>query len=155
MSKTAGTEANSAATAASAAGVDRRSFQWLALGASCAAIALAAILQTGRDDRVAFSGLPQYPLPPTCMSRQWLGVPCPGCGLTRSFVHLAHGRWESAWSAHRLGFVLAAIVALQVPYRVALLAGCRPWFGARASGWLILMLLIALGGNWFWNLLVG
>jgi hypothetical protein len=57
-------------------------------------------------------------VPPLCASRTWFGVPCPGCGLTRSFIHLAHGRWQASWQAHRLGWLLALLVLLQIPYRL-------------------------------------
>ncbi len=34
------------------------------------------------------------------------GKPCPGCGLTRSFIHLAHLRAERSVSFHPAGLVL-------------------------------------------------
>jgi len=43
-----------------------------------------------------------------CFSRRFLGIPCPGCGLTRSFAHLAKGEWPAALAAHPLAPVLAA-----------------------------------------------
>jgi hypothetical protein len=42
-----------------------------------------------------------------CFSRRFLGIPCPGCGLTRAFAHLAKGEWTAALSAHPLAPVLA------------------------------------------------
>jgi hypothetical protein len=43
-----------------------------------------------------------------CFSRRFLGIPCPGCGLTRSFAHMAKGEWSAALAAHPLAPVLAA-----------------------------------------------
>ncbi len=43
-----------------------------------------------------------------CFSRRFLGIPCPGCGLTRAFAHLAKGEWPAALAAHPLAPVLAA-----------------------------------------------
>ncbi|MES1242806.1 MAG: DUF2752 domain-containing protein [Acidobacteriota bacterium] len=42
-----------------------------------------------------------------CPSRRFLGIPCPGCGLTRAFAHLAKGEWSAALIAHPLAPVLA------------------------------------------------
>ena len=50
--------------------------------------------------------------PSVCLFYHLTGLPCPGCGLTRSFVSLGHGRfWESLhW--HPLGPVLFLLCAL-------------------------------------------
>ena len=42
-----------------------------------------------------------------CVYRRATGMPCPGCGLTRSADHLASGRFHQAFTAHPLGPVLA------------------------------------------------
>lgn len=49
--------------------------------------------------------------PVTCPLLALTGVPCPACGLTRSFVALGDGRWADAWAAHPLGPVLALALA--------------------------------------------
>lgn len=85
--------------------------------------------------------------PVICPFRRLTGLPCPGCGLTRSWVHLAHGRWDDAFAAHPFGLV--AVVAT-----VALVAGVlvttvrrrpppdldaavrRPWVVAVVAAWL-------------------
>lgn len=45
-----------------------------------------------------------------CLSRRLLHLPCPGCGLTRAFAHLAKGEWSAALRDHPL----APAVGLQV-----------------------------------------
>lgn len=46
----------------------------------------------------------------------WLtGLPCPGCGLTTAFAHLARGHWEASIAAHPLGLPLFLLVMLAVP----------------------------------------
>jgi hypothetical protein len=90
------------------------------------------------------------------MSQELFGVRCPGCGLTRSFVCLAHGDWAAAWAYHRLGWLLAAAVLIQWPYRLVSLR--RP--DQRPLGtWLPKMfgylLIAALFGNWLLEVFFG
>src|SRR5262245_43075202 len=94
------------------------------LTVACAVCALAFALTVRPDGRVVVRGFPQYPLPPSCASRSLLGLKCPGCGLTRSVVDVAQGQWRASWRDHRLGGLIAAVIVLQIPYR--LLALRRP-----------------------------
>ncbi|TNM38439.1 DUF2752 domain-containing protein [Nocardioides albidus] len=48
--------------------------------------------------------------PVVCPFRRLTGLPCPGCGLTRSWVYAAHGWWREAFTAHLFGPLLAAVV---------------------------------------------
>jgi hypothetical protein len=57
------------------------------------------------------------PLPGTCTFLRVTGVPCPGCGLTRSFISIAHGHPRDAWRFNPAGILFFAVVAFQVPYR--------------------------------------
>src|SRR5512134_3286274 len=42
-----------------------------------------------------------------CLSRRLLHLPCPGCGMTRAFAHLAKGEWSAALALHPLAPVVA------------------------------------------------
>jgi hypothetical protein len=42
-----------------------------------------------------------------CLSRRLFHLPCPGCGLTRAFAHLAKGEWRAAITMHPLAPFLA------------------------------------------------
>lgn len=48
-----------------------------------------------------------------CLFRKLTGLPCPGCGMTRSFCALAKGHWQQALQFHPLGplafFVFVAV----------------------------------------------
>jgi len=55
--------------------------------------------------------------PVVCPFRLLTGLPCPGCGLTRSWVYTVHGWWPEAFAAHPFGPVAIAFVLV-----VALLA---------------------------------
>jgi hypothetical protein len=119
-----------------------------------AVVVLAFLLEVHADQRVAFRFLPECPLPETCPSRTLLHVDCPGCGLTRSFVHLAHGDWRASWKIQRVGMLLALAVVLQIPYRIAaLLSPAGLPLGTsfpKLVGWLLVTLLFV---NWLANLI--
>jgi hypothetical protein len=52
-----------------------------------------------------------------CLSRRLFHLPCPGCGMTRAFAHLAKGEWSAALTLHPL----APVVALEI------VAGWAAW----------------------------
>lgn len=99
-----------------------RQHHLLALGLAIGVIALSLVLTTIDDRRIAVTGLTQFPLPELCLSRVWLRLDCPGCGLTRSFIHFFHGRWDASFHMHHFGWLLAALTILQIPYRLLALA---------------------------------
>jgi hypothetical protein len=126
------------------------------LGIACAVWVLAFALEELPDGRVAFRGLPQIPLPQTCASRVWFGLRCPGCGLTRSIIHVAEGDWGASWHDHRLGGLMAAVVAFQIPYRVLCLRRPdRRLIGPRWQALLGYALIALLLGNWLVDLAAG
>jgi hypothetical protein len=57
------------------------------------------------------------PLPELCTLKRLTGLSCPGCGLTRCFISLAHGDLAAAWAFNPAGIWLFAIVAAQLPWR--------------------------------------
>lgn len=77
---------------------DRRSVRTWALAglAGLAAVALLHVWVPDPDPARAF-----------CFSRRFLHIPCPGCGLTRAFAHLAKGEWSAALVAHPLAPLFA------------------------------------------------
>ncbi|MDR3633806.1 MAG: DUF2752 domain-containing protein [Isosphaeraceae bacterium] len=117
-------------------------------------VVMALALQVLPDQQhVAFRGFTHYPMPHLCMSRVWFGMRCPGCGLTRSIIHLAHADWRASLHAHRLGWMMAAVIAFQLPYRVfALRWADRPVFGPRACTAIAFAIIGLLIGNWLFDL---
>jgi hypothetical protein len=83
--------------------------------AVCGAVVLAAVVLTPGADAVSWFGVE---IPVVCGFRRFTGWPCPGCGLTRSFVFMAHGQLLAAFRVHALGPLLFAVVASQVPWRL-------------------------------------
>ncbi|MFT3900695.1 MAG: DUF2752 domain-containing protein [Gordonia sp. (in: high G+C Gram-positive bacteria)] len=63
--------------------------------------------------------------PGTCIFRHVTGLPCPGCGLTRSFVMLAHGDVSAAFGFNLFGPVFFAAVAATVVVALWVLATGR------------------------------
>lgn len=59
-----------------------------------------------------------------CLSRRLFHLPCPGCGMTRAFAHLAKGEWSAALHDHPLSPALA----------VELIAGWSVWGLAAVVG---------------------
>lgn len=59
------------------------------------------------------------PLPGLCLARTVLSMDCPLCGMTRSFVALAHGDLGAALGFHPAGPLLFAAMAVFVPAAVA------------------------------------
>jgi Protein of unknown function (DUF2752) len=126
------------------------------LAIACVVCFLAFLLHELPDGRVAVRGFPRFPLPQTCTLRAWLGIRCPGCGLTRSIIHLAEGEWHASWRAHRLGALFAIVILFQVPYRLYALR--RPRQPVLSNVWLATFayaLIATLVVNWLWDLAAG
>jgi hypothetical protein len=77
---------------------------------------LAALLLVPSGDAVS---LGRFTVPNVCTLRQLTGVPCPGCGLTRSVVSAAHGDWRASYGYHRLGPFILLYLLTQILYRIA------------------------------------
>ena len=97
---------------------------------------------------VSFLG---YDLPPVCPHRVLFHNICPGCGLIRSFVALAHGQFNASFHFHRIGPFFFLAVLLQIPLRCFMLwRGPQP-LSSRLDRTLSLpgkLLIFALIMNW-------
>ena len=100
----------------------------------------------GGDVRLPFL---EAPLPSLCMLKREYGIDCPGCGLTRCFLAMAHTRVAAAWHYHPVGVLLFGAVVAQIPYRLIQIRRLRrgqpelSHWTLRASLWLILVLFLA------------
>jgi hypothetical protein len=71
---------------------------------TAALLAGIAMLQLG----LAAFGLPGWP----CPLLHGLGIPCPGCGLSRAAMELLRGQWHTALSHHAFAPLLLAATAV-------------------------------------------
>jgi hypothetical protein len=122
--------------------------EWVAMAGAAAALGAFALSPEGISDG-----------PVVCPFRLLTGLPCPGCGLTRAWVYLAHGQWRDSLVANPFGVVLAALlVALAVAVVAARVRRVPPpdldhlvrrrWLQVLVGGWLAfasVRLLLALG----------
>jgi hypothetical protein len=91
----------------------RRSFEhWAIL--TLAALGVIGLLVLGTfatPDERGYGTHEQLGLP-SCKSIEWLGIPCPGCGVTTSISLVAHGRFGDGPRNQPLGFALAFAIPL-------------------------------------------
>ena len=117
---------------------------WLVL----LAIALVGLL-TDPDPR-GFGTHEQLGFGP-CGFREWLGAPCPTCGVTTAVSHLTHGHAGRSWETQPLGVILTLGAALAAPWAlVAHLRGADLAFLASRHGAKFWSgLVVVVGTCWF------
>lgn len=96
-------------------------------------------------------------LPSTCSMQNMVGIDCPGCGLTRSFISLAHGNLDASLAFNPAGILVFGVVLFQIPYRIAqmwrLHRGLPAWNLNFPSLWVWGVIGIALMTQWIWKLM--
>ncbi len=78
-------------------------------------VAAAGVGALGIACLLAPDGIEDGPI--LCPFRQLTGLPCPGCGLTRSWVYLTHGQYADSLAANPFGWLLV-VVALALAVAV-------------------------------------
>jgi hypothetical protein len=98
------------ARAAGAVGAGQgRRFRWLVVAlAASSVLAIARALEPHADGLGTHRALGIAP----CMFLTWFELPCPTCGMTTAFAHLARGQLFASLRAHPLGLPLFALTAL-------------------------------------------
>lgn len=130
--------------------VDRR-IHWIVLGLSVSVLLAALVLEI-RDHEQVVIPLVQVPLPGTCTYKRLLNADCPGCGLTRCFISVAHGRWSDGWRFNPAGILLFSLVVVQIPYRVVQITrsrrGQQELRLGKFSTWMLFAVILALLVQW-------
>ncbi len=93
--------------------------------AICSGIIVLAFLLSVRQGTQVLLPILGTPLPELCMMKRWTGAGCPGCGMTRCFISLAHGDLPAALHYNPAGLLMFAIMAFQIPFRIAQLVRLR------------------------------
>ncbi len=115
----------------------------------CAGIFLSAALLTPSTGNLKIGPVT---LPGLCVLRNTTGIPCPGCGLTRSVVSAVHGDWKVSFQYHRMGPAVVGFLVLQLVYRLTWI-GLPGWRSrisrvGRVFDWTLIPLMTLLLINW-------
>jgi len=126
-------------------------FQVILLVLSASVLLASSALRIRSREEVLLPIL-DWPFPGACAFKQFSGVECPGCGLTRCFISMAHGELRQAWRYNSVGVCLFALVLIQLPYRALqigrLRLGLSEWCLGRLSALVLVGIVLALLGQW-------
>ena len=78
-------------------------------------IGLSFLMRAEGPESVYWPGA-RFAMPEVCTAKRVFGVPCPGCGLTRSFISISHGQFGRAWQFNPASFLLYPFVFVQIPW---------------------------------------
>ena len=136
----------------------RIALQMLFLGICVIVLCLAAFLEVASQDTGQVM-LGQWTLPELCQSKRVFQVNCPGCGLTRSFIYMAHGDVPAAFRIHAVGAMMFVGVIVAIPFFILntiwLACGRASLIGERGVSWLVLGSTLVMMTHWLFRLLVG
>ena len=124
---------------------------------SAAVILCSWVMSSEGQTIVRFPGVP-IQMPEACMSRRMWNMDCPGCGLTRSFISMSHGRFGNAFSFNPAGPIVYLFVLIQIPWHGYQLFRLLKLRRPVESGWLFVPLYgmsAAILIQWLWRLFRG
>jgi hypothetical protein len=98
-----------------------------------------------------------YSPPELCYSKNLFKISCPGCGLTRSFIHLAHFEIASSFRLNRCGILVYILLLVHLGLHLRMAASERPLSPSvnrlRTVSPVVVAVLLCL--NWIINLITG
>lgn len=112
--------------------------------ASCSLITV--ILISGAGIRV--TAIPHF-----CLFQRVLGIPCPGCGISRSLLAAARFHFSAAWNSNPAGIAIWFFLLFQVAartfitFRKDLTVGIQSVCAGFGN-----VLIVSLWFVWFWRL---
>lgn len=95
------------------------------------------------------------PLPESCTARLFLGIPCPGCGLTRAFISISHGQFANAWNFNPASFIVYLFVLVQLPWQACQMIRILRNKQSVDALWIYILpitMAILLSGQWLFRL---
>ncbi|NIN93340.1 DUF2752 domain-containing protein [bacterium] len=127
-------------------------FPHLVIFIACFCILTAALILRPASPGTSHLRLGKISIPDMCILRAATGVPCPGCGLSRSMVAAINGDLRRSLAFHRLGLLTLLYVFLQFVCRLGIFVIPR-WRTSliRYGKFLnkgIIVLAILFGVNW-------
>jgi hypothetical protein len=126
------------------------------LAISVVVLALAATMSVRGEGTQVSLPMMSVPLPELCHMRRFTGLDCPGCGLTRCFISLAHGDLMAAARYNLGGVLLFGLLIAQLPYRSVQLWRVSHGLPAlrvrRLSTALAVILMSTLILQWMWKI---
>ncbi|MDR2547626.1 MAG: DUF2752 domain-containing protein [Lachnospiraceae bacterium] len=78
----------------------------------------------------------------SCAIKSTIGVPCPGCGLVRSYLSLLTSGWREAFSYHPLFAYLPLFILVWIVKRYRHGSENPRWFILFARGSLVLLMAV-------------
>jgi hypothetical protein len=112
--------------------------------ASCSLITL--ILMSGLGSRL--TAIPHF-----CLLQRLLGIPCPGCGISRSLLAAAHFDFSAAWNFNPAGIPIWFFLIFEIAARTLIV--CRDDLAVdfqRTFAGFEKVLIVSLWLVWFWRL---
>jgi hypothetical protein len=94
---------------------------------------------------------------PPCGFLLITGIPCPSCGLTTSFSHMAHGHFLDAFLVQPFGFVLFLLfgyITVMSGYAVIKKIPFARIMDSRTVEWLQVILLILMMISWVYKIYI-
>lgn len=123
---------------------------------ACSCILLGAFVLTPPASGGHSIAVGRITLPETCIFFNLTGLPCPGCGMTRSITSAVRGDISGSFSHHKLGFLTVIYILSQflLSLGVVFISGLRDRL--QHVGKYLNKGIIVLGAlffiNWIWTL---
>ena len=121
------------------------------------ALLISLLLEVRGGESVSVPGVSAV-LPELCYYKRMFGSNCPGCGLTRAFIALAHGNLAAAWHYNPASLLVFVAVVFQIPYQSTQLWRVyqgKPALRWKWLHWMALVVVLALPAQWLVRLLSG
>jgi hypothetical protein len=87
----------------------------LFLSMASVVLLMSCLMRSDGRSQVFLPGF-QSAIPSMCSTRVLTGIDCPGCGLTRAFISISHGKFHQAWKFNPASFAVYSFVAMQIPW---------------------------------------
>ena len=127
------------------------------VAALCTVVVVLSVAMRSTGDHHVFLPGMSVPIPELCMTKSVWGIPCPGCGMTRGFISIAHGQWTRAWAFNPVSFLMFAFVVGQVPWRFLQMVRIlrkQPELNANVFFVPVLVMVVLLFAQWLIKMVI-